>query len=131
MSIRPIHRALLSLADKSGLVDFASALAGRGVELVSTGGTAQVMREAGLAVVDVSTITEFPEILDGRVKTLHPKIHGGLLATGSPEHEATLARHKIPRIDLLVVDLYPSPVRAPQERRSPNVSKRSTSAALP
>lgn len=107
MSIRPIHRALLSLADKSGLVDFASALAGRGVELVSTGGTAQVMREAGLAVVDVSTITEFPEILDGRVKTLHPKIHGGLLATGSPEHEATLARHKIPRIDLLVVDLYP------------------------
>ncbi|MCX7628722.1 MAG: bifunctional phosphoribosylaminoimidazolecarboxamide formyltransferase/IMP cyclohydrolase [Geminicoccaceae bacterium] len=107
MSIRPIRRALLSLADKTGLVDFARALAARGVELVSTGGTARALREAELPIVDVSTITGFPEILDGRVKTLHPKIHGGLLATGSPEHEATLARHAIPRIDLLVVDLYP------------------------
>ncbi|MCS6778892.1 MAG: bifunctional phosphoribosylaminoimidazolecarboxamide formyltransferase/IMP cyclohydrolase [Geminicoccaceae bacterium] len=107
MTVRPIRRALLSLADKTGLVDFARALAERNVELVSTGGTARTLRDGGLDVVDVAGITGFPEILGGRVKTLHPKIHGALLATGSAEHEATLAAHAIPRIDLLVVDLYP------------------------
>ena len=102
-----IRRALLSVTDKTGLVEFAQALAGYGVELVSTGGTARALREAGLAVKDISDLTGFPEMLDGRVKTLHPKVHGGLLyIRGNPEHEAAVAAHGIDPIDMVVVNLY-------------------------
>lgn len=101
-------RALLSVSDKSGLVPFATGLAQQGYELVSTGGTAKVLRDAGLAVKDVSDVTGFPEMLDGRVKTLHPVIHGGLLARRDlPEHMAAIAAHGIGTIDLVVVNLYP------------------------
>ena len=106
--LRPIARALLSVSDKTGLVDFARALAARGIELVSTGGTAGALAAAGLAVRDVASVTGFPEMLDGRVKTLHPAIHGGLLARRSDAaHRAALERHGIGAIDLLVVNLYP------------------------
>ena len=106
--LRPVRRALLSVSDKTGLVGFARALAGHGVALVSTGGTARTLAEAGLAVTDVSEVTGFPEIMDGRVKTLHPKIHGGLLAMRDrPEHRAAREAHGIAEIDLLVVNLYP------------------------
>ncbi len=105
---RRIARALLSVSDKSGLVDFARALAGHGVELVSTGGTRKALADAGLKVADVSEVTGFPEMMDGRVKTLHPKVHGGLLAIrGNEEHAAAMAAHGIAPIDLLVVNLYP------------------------
>lgn len=104
----PVRRALLSVFDKSGLAEFAAALAARGVEIVSTGGTAAALAAAGIAVVDVSALTGFPEILDGRVKTLHPAVHGGLLAVrGDKAHAAALAAHGIAPIDLLVVNLYP------------------------
>jgi phosphoribosylaminoimidazolecarboxamide formyltransferase/IMP cyclohydrolase len=104
---KPIRRALLSVTDKSGLVEFAQALKGFGVELVSTGGTAKVLREAGLAVKDISELTGFPEMLDGRVKTLHPRVHGGLLyIRGNAEHEAAVAAHGIEPIDMVVVNLY-------------------------
>jgi len=105
----PVRRALLSVSDKSGLVDFARTLAEKyGVEILSTGGTARTLKEAGIPVVDVSEVTGFPEIMDGRVKTLHPKIHGGLLAVrGNAEHEAAMEAHGIGPIDLLVVNLYP------------------------
>ncbi|HZS62979.1 MAG TPA: bifunctional phosphoribosylaminoimidazolecarboxamide formyltransferase/IMP cyclohydrolase [Xanthobacteraceae bacterium] len=107
-SPRPIKRALVSVSDKSGLVPFARALAGLGVELLSTGGTAKMLTEAGLKVVDVSEITGVPEMMDGRVKTLHPKIHGGLLAVrGNKAHAAAMKTHGIVPIDLLVVSLYP------------------------
>ncbi|HEX8379682.1 MAG TPA: bifunctional phosphoribosylaminoimidazolecarboxamide formyltransferase/IMP cyclohydrolase, partial [Allosphingosinicella sp.] len=103
-----IRRALLSVSDKTGLVDLARALARRGVELVSTGGTAKALREAGLEVKDVSELTGFPEMMDGRVKTLHPKVHGGLLAVrDDPDHSAAMAEHGIGAIDLVVVNLYP------------------------
>ncbi|HET6322940.1 MAG TPA: bifunctional phosphoribosylaminoimidazolecarboxamide formyltransferase/IMP cyclohydrolase [Hyphomicrobium sp.] len=103
-----IRRALLSVSDKSGLVAFARALADMGVELISTGGTAAMLRGEGLAVKDVSEVTGFPEMLDGRVKTLHPAVHGGLLAIrGDARHEAQTAEHAIAPIDLLVVNLYP------------------------
>jgi phosphoribosylaminoimidazolecarboxamide formyltransferase/IMP cyclohydrolase len=106
-SAKTIHRALLSVTDKTGLVDFARALAGFGVELVSTGGTARALREAGLAVKDISELTGFPEMLDGRVKTLHPRVHGGLLfIRGNAEHEAAVAAHGIDPIDMVVVNLY-------------------------
>jgi phosphoribosylaminoimidazolecarboxamide formyltransferase/IMP cyclohydrolase len=102
-----IRRALLSVTDKTGLVEFAQALAGFGVELVSTGGTARALREAGLAVKDISELTGFPEMLDGRVKTLHPRVHGGLLyIRGNKEHEAAVAVHGIQPIDMVVVNLY-------------------------
>jgi len=102
-----IRRVLLSVTDKTGLVEFAQALAGFGVELVSTGGTARALREAGLAVKDISDLTGFPEMLDGRVKTLHPKVHGGLLyKRGYAEHEAAIAAHGIQPIDMVVVNLY-------------------------
>jgi phosphoribosylaminoimidazolecarboxamide formyltransferase/IMP cyclohydrolase len=108
LDLRRLSRALLSVSDKTGLVDFAHALAGRGIELVSTGGTRRVLIEAGLAVKDVAEITGFPEMMDGRVKTLHPKVHGGLLAIrDNPEHQAAMYAHGIEPIDLLVVDLYP------------------------
>src|SRR4249919_1098766 len=104
----PVRRALLSVFDKTGLIDFARGLAARGVELVSTGGTAKALREAGLAVRDVSELTGFPEMMDGRVKTLHPKVHGGLLAVrDNPEHAAAMLDHEIGAIDLVVVNLYP------------------------
>jgi phosphoribosylaminoimidazolecarboxamide formyltransferase / IMP cyclohydrolase len=106
--LRPIKRALLSVSDKTGLIDFARALARRGVELISTGGTAKALAEAGIGVRDVAAVTGFPEMLDGRVKTLHPAIHGGLLARrGDAAHRAALERHGIGAIDLLVVNLYP------------------------
>ncbi|HTQ83961.1 MAG TPA: bifunctional phosphoribosylaminoimidazolecarboxamide formyltransferase/IMP cyclohydrolase [Pseudolabrys sp.] len=105
---RRITRALLSVSDKAGLIDFATALAGYGVELVSTGGTARALKDAGLNVIDVADLTGFPEMMDGRVKTLHPKVHGGLLAIrGNKEHAAAMEKHHIRPIDLLVVNLYP------------------------
>jgi phosphoribosylaminoimidazolecarboxamide formyltransferase/IMP cyclohydrolase len=105
---RRISRALLSVSDKTGLVAFARALAEFGVELVSTGGTARALTEAGLTVRDVSELTEFPEMMDGRVKTLHPRVHGGLLAIrDNRDHVAAMQQHGIPPIDLLVVNLYP------------------------
>jgi phosphoribosylaminoimidazolecarboxamide formyltransferase / IMP cyclohydrolase len=104
----PLTRALLSVSDKAGLVEFAQALAAKGVQLISTGGTAKALREAGLSVADVSDITGFPEMMDGRVKTLHPKVHGGLLALrDAPAHATAMAEHDIAGIDLLVVNLYP------------------------
>ncbi len=103
-----VQRALLSVSDKTGLVDFAKALASRGVELISTGGTAKALRAAGLSVKDVSEETGFPEMMDGRVKTLHPKIHGALLGLrDDPEHRAAMEEHGIRPIDLVVVNLYP------------------------
>src|SRR5687767_9471066 len=106
--LRHIRRALLSVSDKTGLIDFARALAEFGVELLSTGGTARALREAGLDVRDVSDVTGFPEMMDGRVKTLHPRIHGGILAVrDNPEHARALAEHGIGAIDMVVVNLYP------------------------
>src|ERR671916_1688038 len=103
-----IGRALLSVSDKSGLAELGRALARHGVELISTGGTARALRDAGLEVKDVSDLTGFPEMMDGRVKTLHPKVHGGLLAVrDDPEHLAAMAEHGIAAIDLVVVNLYP------------------------
>ena len=104
---KKIRRALLSVTDKSGLVEFARALERLGVELISTGGTARALRDAGLTVKDISDLTGFPEMLDGRVKTLHPKVHGGLLyIRGNAEHEAAVAEHGIQPIDMVVVNLY-------------------------
>ncbi len=104
----PVRRALLSVSDKAGLVDFARALAGAGVELVSTGGTAKAIADAGIAVRDVSDLTGFPEIMDGRVKTLHPSVHGALLGVrGDPDHAEAMRAHDIEPIDLVVVNLYP------------------------
>ncbi len=103
-----IQTALLSVSDKTGIVEFAQALAGQGVRLLSTGGTAKLLAEAGLAVTEVAEVTQFPEMLDGRVKTLHPMVHGGLLARRDvPAHMAALKEHGIGTIDLLVVNLYP------------------------
>src|SRR5712672_598438 len=108
MTDHRVTRALLSVSDKTGLIDFARALAGHGVELVSTGGTAKAIAAAGLKVTDVSELTGFPEMMDGRVKTLHPKVHGGLLAIrDNAEHAQAMKAHGIAPIDLLVVNLYP------------------------
>src|ERR1700740_1769360 len=105
---RRAPRALLSVSDKSGLIEFARALTDHGIELVSTGGTAKAIAAAGLKVRDVSELTGFPEMMDGRVKTLHPKVHGGLLAVrDNPEHVAAMEAHGIGPIDLVVVNLYP------------------------
>ena len=104
----PARRALLSVSDKTGLVELARALVDAGVELVSTGGTAKAIAEAGIAVKDVSDITGFPEIMDGRVKTLHPSVHGGLLAIrDDEEHKTAMAAHNIDAIDIAVINLYP------------------------
>ncbi|CUH47379.1 Bifunctional purine biosynthesis protein PurH [Ruegeria atlantica] len=106
--LHPVRRALLSVSDKTGLIELGKALAERGVELLSTGGTAKALRDAGLAVKDVSEITGFPEMMDGRVKTLHPMVHGGLLALrDNDSHVAAMDEHGIGAIDLLVVNLYP------------------------
>src|SRR5512136_2830694 len=103
-----IVRALISVSDKSGIVEFSKELAGYGVEILSTGGTAKLLREAGLTIKDVSEFTGFPEMLDGRVKTLHPKVHGALLGMRSnPEHVAKMKEHGMEPIDMVVVNLYP------------------------
>jgi len=108
MTTIPIRRALLSVSDKTGIVDLGRALAAQGVDLISTGGTAAALREAGLTVRDISDLTGFPEMMDGRVKTLHPMVHGGLLAVrDDPGHAASMADHGIEAIDLVVVNLYP------------------------
>ncbi|WP_113627910.1 bifunctional phosphoribosylaminoimidazolecarboxamide formyltransferase/IMP cyclohydrolase [Pectobacterium peruviense] len=103
---RPIRRALLSVSDKAGIVEFAQALSHRGVELLSTGGTARLLADAGLAVTEVSDYTGFPEMMDGRVKTLHPKVHGGILGRRDQD-DAIMAQHDIKPIDIVVVNLYP------------------------
>ena len=107
MDMLPIRRAILSVTDKTGLVEFATFLSQNGVELVSTGGTMKALQAAGLPVTAVSDVTGFPEILGGRVKTLHPKIHGGILANKDiPEHMATLEEKEIKPFDLVCVNLY-------------------------
>ncbi|MFA7060573.1 MAG: bifunctional phosphoribosylaminoimidazolecarboxamide formyltransferase/IMP cyclohydrolase PurH, partial [Pedobacter sp.] len=103
-----ITRALISVSDKRGIIEFSKVLAGYGVEIISTGGTAKLLRNSGLTVKDVSEFTGFPEMLDGRVKTLHPKVHGGLLGMRSnPEHVAKMKEYGIENIDMVVVNLYP------------------------
>src|SRR5467141_4400331 len=103
-----IQRAILSVTDKTGLVDFARKLEGMGVELISTGGTAKLLRDSGVGVKDISELTGFPEMLDGRVKTLHPNVHGGILARrDEPRHLQELADRELKLIDLVVVNLYP------------------------
>jgi phosphoribosylaminoimidazolecarboxamide formyltransferase/IMP cyclohydrolase len=105
--MKKIERALISLTDKAGIEEFARQLEELGVEILSTGGTAKKMRESGIKVMDVSEFTGFPEMLDGRVKTLHPKVHGGILAQKSnPEHLAQMAAHGLKPIDLIAVNLY-------------------------
>src|SRR5437764_15329720 len=104
--LRPVKRALLSVSDKTGLVEFARALSDFGVALLSTGGTARALREAGLEVRDVADVTGFPEMLDGRIKTLHPRIHGGLLAVRDhAEHMAALGAHEIEQIVNIMINL--------------------------
>src|SRR4029450_12623535 len=103
-----VRRALISVHDKTGVVDLARGLVGLGVEILSTGGTARLLRESGVPVREVADVTGFPEMLDGRVKTLHPRIHGGILARRDvPAHLAALEKHEIEPIDLVVVALYP------------------------
>jgi phosphoribosylaminoimidazolecarboxamide formyltransferase/IMP cyclohydrolase len=106
--LRKIRRALISVSDKTGIVELAQTLKGFGVEIISTGGTARALREAGVEVLDISEVTGFPEMMDGRVKTLHPRIHGGLLALrDNAEHQAAMREHGIEPIDMVVVNLYP------------------------
>ena len=103
-----VGRALLSVFDKSGMADFARGLSAAGVELVSTGGTHKLISDAGLPVREIADLTGFPEMMDGRVKTLHPKVHGGLLSVrDNPSHAASMAEHDIGAIDLVAVNLYP------------------------
>lgn len=105
--MRKIQRAIVSVTDKTGVVDFVKSLSRFGVQVLSTGGTARILREAGLSVTDISRHTGFPEMLDGRVKTLHPKVHGGLLGRrDNPEHVKTMEEHGILNIDMVVVNLY-------------------------
>ena len=104
--LRPIKRALISVSDKSGVVEFAKKLADRNVEILSTGGTAKLLAENGVKVIEVSDYTKFPEMMDGRVKTLHPMIHGGILGRRGIDEEV-MAEHNIKPIDLVVVNLYP------------------------
>ena len=105
-SIRPIKRALISVSDKTGVLEFAQALANKGVEILSTGGTAKLLMDNQVAVTEVSSYTGFPEMMDGRIKTLHPKIHGGILARRGKDNDV-MAQHDIGGIDLVVVNLYP------------------------
>ena len=110
--------ALISLSDKSGAVEFARGLVQSGFRILSTGGTAKLLAEAGIAVTEVAEVTGFPEMLDGRVKTLHPNIHGGLLARrDDPAHMATLAQHAIAPIEILAVNLYPFQATVTKPRR--------------
>src|SRR5215471_17133969 len=106
--LRQIRRALVSVSDKTGIVEFARELKTFGVEIISTGGTAKALRDAGIDVIEVSDVTGFPEMMDGRVKTLHPKIHGALLGLrDNPEHVAAMREHSIEPIDMVVINLYP------------------------
>src|SRR5215208_8413001 len=106
--MNPIKRALISVSDKTGIIDFARELKHFNVEIISTGGTAKALRDAGIEVRDISDVTGFPEMMDGRVKTLHPRIHGGILAVrDNPEHARALEEHEIGPIDMVVVNLYP------------------------
>src|SRR6187549_1971305 len=103
-----IRRALISVSDKTGVVDFARALPPLGIEILSTGGTAQLLKLNGIAVTEVADYTGFPEMMEGRVKTLHPKVHGGILARrDKPDHLRSMEEHGIPPIDMVVVNLYP------------------------
>lgn len=102
---RPVRRALLSVSDKAGIIEFAQALSARGVELLSTGGTARLLAEKGLPVTEVSDYTGFPEMMDGRVKTLHPKVHGGILGRRGQD-DGIMEQHGIDPIDMVVVNLY-------------------------
>ncbi|MFL6718740.1 MAG: bifunctional phosphoribosylaminoimidazolecarboxamide formyltransferase/IMP cyclohydrolase, partial [Burkholderiaceae bacterium] len=103
-----IKQALISVSDKTGVLEFARSLSAMGVNILSTGGTARLLADNGVAVTEVADYTGFPEMLDGRVKTLHPKVHGGILARRDfPEHAAALEQHGIPTIDMVVVNLYP------------------------
>ena len=103
-----IKRALISVSDKNGIINFAKDLIDLGVEIISTGGTFSALNDSGLNIRDISSLTNFPEILDGRVKTLHPKVHGGLLGKrDNEEHNKVMKEHEIQNIDLLVVNLYP------------------------
>jgi len=105
--MKKIERGIISVTDKAGVVDFASSLSKFGVQILSTGGTARALRDGGISVMDISQYTGFPEMLDGRVKTLHPKVHGGLLGMrDNPEHVSMMKEHGIENIDLLVVNLY-------------------------
>lgn len=105
--MKKIERAIVSVTDKKGIVEFARSLTSFGIEILSTGGTAKALREGGLDVVDISTYTGFPEMLDGRVKTLHPKVHGGILGMrDNPDHLEMMKKHEIKNIDLIVVNLY-------------------------
>ena len=106
MTDRPIRQALLSVSDKTGIVEFAQGLIQRGVKLLSTGGTAKLLEQHGLPVTEVSDYTEFPEMMDGRVKTLHPKVHGGILGRRGTD-DAIMQQHGIEGIDMVVVNLYP------------------------
>ncbi len=118
MSLRTIRRALLSVSDKNGLLDLARGLSAFHVELISTGGTRQALADAGLAVSDIAEVTGLAEMLDGRVKTLHPRIHGGILAVrDNPEHVAALRTHGIEAIDLVVCNLYPFEITVAPPRR--------------
>src|SRR5712692_6633350 len=115
-----IRRALISVSDKTGIVEFARELKRFGVEIISTGGTAKTLRDAGLEVRDVSEVTGFPEMMDGRIKTLHPKIHGALLSVrDNPEHQAAMREHDIEPIDMVVINLYPFE----QTIKRPNVTQ--------
>src|SRR6266404_4676005 len=106
LGLRPIRRALISVWDKTGIVDFARTLKEFNVEIISTGGTSKILRDAGVEVSEVSDITGFPELMDGRVKTLHPRIHGGLLGLrNDPQHLAAMRTHEIEPIDMVVVNL--------------------------
>ncbi|HEV2714341.1 MAG TPA: bifunctional phosphoribosylaminoimidazolecarboxamide formyltransferase/IMP cyclohydrolase, partial [Terriglobales bacterium] len=106
-TLSPIRRAILSVTDKTGIVEFARELAAMSVELISTGGTAKLLRDSGISVKDISQLTGFPEMLDGRVKTLHPKVHGGILhRRENPSHRSAVAEHGIAPIDMVVVNLY-------------------------
>src|SRR5712691_588576 len=108
LGLRRIRRALISVSDKTGIVDFARALKDFDVEIISTGGTAKALRDAGIEVRDVSDVTGFPEMMDGRIKTLHPKIHGALLGLrDNPEHVSAMRKHGIEPIDMVVINLYP------------------------
>ena len=127
--LRPIRRALLSVSDKTGLVDFAKGLARHGVALISTGGTRKALRDAGLKVADVSEVTGFPEMMDGRVKTLHPKIHGGLLALRDKEHADAMKAHGIEASICWSAISIRSRRRSPKAPTSRRPSRISTSAA--
>src|SRR5215470_10376446 len=106
--MKPVKRALISVSDKTGIIDFARELKHFNVEIISTGGTAKALRDAGIEVRDVSDVTGFPEMMDGRIKTLHPRVHGALLGLrDNPEHIEAMAKHGIEPIDMVVINLYP------------------------